>query len=97
MGEVQETQLPGVGVRHEFDTHRGDRVGVIVHRDDNVIEIQTEKERIAVEQSAIDETKSTDLSLMPDGLLTTLAPNQIRDLFGYLISTTQVDLPIESE
>ncbi len=33
MPEVQETKLPGVGVRHEFDTHTGDRVGVIVHRD----------------------------------------------------------------
>ena len=33
MAEVQETQLPGVGVRHEFDTETGDRVGVIVHRD----------------------------------------------------------------
>jgi TrkA domain protein len=33
MAEVQETKLPGVGVRHEFDTDSGDRVGVIVHRD----------------------------------------------------------------
>ncbi len=33
MIEVQETHLPGVGVRHEFDTHGGERVGVIVHRD----------------------------------------------------------------
>lgn len=33
MAEVQETHLPGVGVRHEFDTDTGDRIGVIVHRD----------------------------------------------------------------
>ena len=33
MAEVQETHLPGVGVRHEFDTDTGERVGVIVHRD----------------------------------------------------------------
>ena len=33
MAEVQETKLPGVGVRHEFDTDTGERVGVIVHRD----------------------------------------------------------------
>ncbi len=33
MREVSETQLPGVGVRHEFDTDTGTRVGVIVHRD----------------------------------------------------------------
>lgn len=30
---VTETQLPGVGVRHEFETESGRRVGVIVHRD----------------------------------------------------------------
>ncbi len=33
MAEVQETHLPGVGVRHEFDTETGERVGVLVHRD----------------------------------------------------------------
>ncbi|MEZ5227878.1 MAG: hypothetical protein R2710_14735 [Acidimicrobiales bacterium] len=33
MSEVRETRLPGVGVRHEFDTEAGDRVGVVVHRD----------------------------------------------------------------
>lgn len=33
MGDVQETKLPGVGVRHEFDTDTGERVGVLVHRD----------------------------------------------------------------
>lgn len=32
MARVEETQLPGVGVRHEFDTETGQRVGVIVHR-----------------------------------------------------------------
>ena len=32
MGDVRETVLPGVGVRHEFTTAEGDRVGVLVHR-----------------------------------------------------------------
>jgi TrkA domain protein len=32
MAEVSETKLPGVGVRHDFVTEDGDRVGVIVHR-----------------------------------------------------------------
>lgn len=31
--EIFETSLPGVGVRYEFDTKRGRRVGVLVHRD----------------------------------------------------------------
>lgn len=32
MADVTETVLPGVGVRHEFTTEDGDRVGVLVHR-----------------------------------------------------------------
>ncbi len=29
---VTETQLPGVGVRHEFTTAEGERIAVVVHR-----------------------------------------------------------------
>lgn len=32
MTQVEETQLPGVGVRHDFVTRRGERVGMITHR-----------------------------------------------------------------
>ena len=32
MAEVTETQLPGVGVRHDFTTSEGERVGVLSHR-----------------------------------------------------------------
>ncbi|MDY7100194.1 MAG: TrkA C-terminal domain-containing protein [Actinomycetota bacterium] len=32
MSDVTETPLPGVGVRHEFTTASGERVGVISHR-----------------------------------------------------------------
>lgn len=32
MPDVTETQLPGVGVRYEFTTDSGERVGVIAHR-----------------------------------------------------------------
>jgi TrkA domain protein len=32
MADIEETQLPGVGVRHDFVTRAGDRLGVITHR-----------------------------------------------------------------
>lgn len=32
MTEIQETKLPGVGVRHDFVTQVGDRIGMISHR-----------------------------------------------------------------
>ena len=31
--EVFETALPGVGIRYDFETAAGDRLGVVVHRD----------------------------------------------------------------
>jgi len=32
MPEIEETKLPGVGVRHEFTTAAGERVAVLTHR-----------------------------------------------------------------
>lgn len=32
MPEIEETPLPGVGVRHEFRTEEGERVAVVTHR-----------------------------------------------------------------
>lgn len=32
MPRIEETQLPGVGLRHDFVTRAGDRIGVITHR-----------------------------------------------------------------
>jgi len=32
MTEIQETRLPGVGVRHDFVTKAGDRLGMITYR-----------------------------------------------------------------
>ncbi|HMR67165.1 MAG TPA: cation:proton antiporter regulatory subunit [Anaerolineae bacterium] len=31
MAEIHETTLPGVGIRHDFETKAGDRLGVISH------------------------------------------------------------------
>ena len=33
--KIEETQLPGVGVRHEFSTDAGERIGVITHHAGN--------------------------------------------------------------
>ena len=32
MGNVEQTRLPGVGIRHEFETRGRRRIGVIAHR-----------------------------------------------------------------
>lgn len=33
MSDVQHTELPGVGDRHDFVTEAGDRIGIVTHRD----------------------------------------------------------------
>lgn len=35
MSKVQETSLPGIGVRHEFATKGGERLGILNHRTGN--------------------------------------------------------------
>jgi TrkA domain protein len=32
MPDIQETHLPGVGIRHDFETESGARIGMITHR-----------------------------------------------------------------
>jgi TrkA domain protein len=32
MSEIREVRLPGLGIRHEFTTQEGERVGVVSHR-----------------------------------------------------------------
>ena len=33
MAQIEETRLPGIGIRHEFATAAGARIGVITYRD----------------------------------------------------------------
>jgi TrkA domain protein len=58
MTEVTETQLPGVGVRHEFSTTSGERLAVLSHR--------TGRREIAVYDRADPDKCSTVLHLSPD-------------------------------
>ena len=41
----------------------------------------------------VDELIASEKSMMPDGMLSTLTDNQIRDLLVYLASEDQVALP----
>jgi TrkA domain protein len=58
MTEVTETQLPGVGVRHEFVTGAGERVAVLSHR--------TGRREIALYDRADPDSCTTVLHLNPD-------------------------------
>lgn len=66
--------------------------GVVVTKTDRTTTIQTQKEQLVLNRSDIDEVVQQDVSLMPDGLLKQLTDEQIRDLFTYLSTRTQVPI-----
>ena len=68
MTEVTETQLPGVGVRHEFRTAAGERLAVLSRR--------TGRREIAVYDRADPDACTTVLHLSRDETRT------LRDLLG---------------
>ncbi len=50
-------------------------------------------EKLTLERAEVASIESSTLSLMPEGLLDSLKPEQARDLIGYLMHQTQVPLP----
>jgi putative membrane-bound dehydrogenase-like protein len=58
--------------------------------------LQTATERLTLNRADIEEIRESDLSLMPDGLLDVLGPDQVRDLVAYLMAPQQVPLPADA-
>ena len=67
--------------------------GLVGNQEGATLSVQTPTEKLAISRADIDEIRPSELSLMPEGLLDTLPPREIRDLIGYLMSPTQVPLP----
>jgi putative heme-binding domain-containing protein len=62
--------------------------GFLVERDEKVLVLRgPDGQNVTLEQANVSEMKSAGLSLMPEGLLDGLTPQQVRDLFAYLRST----------
>ncbi len=66
--------------------------GLIVETTEKTLTIQTQQDRVVVPRSEIEETKNSQSSLMPEGLLQNLSDEQIRNLAAYLMSTEQAPL-----
>ncbi len=67
--------------------------GLVTSENDKVISIQTATEALTLAKDSVVERKITEKSPMPDGVLDTLSPDQVRNLIGYLSHPTQVALP----
>lgn len=60
--------------------------GVILQQNDRVVVLQTKDERLSLDRRQIEEIAPQNASLMPEGLLNTLTPEQIVALTAYLQS-----------
>ncbi len=67
--------------------------GLVTEETDRTISVQTATELLTFDKDSIQSRKITEKSPMPDGLLDTLSPEQVRDLIGYLQHPSQVSLP----
>jgi len=71
--------------------------GIIREQTETSLVIQTANERIIVPREDVEAIKPSSTSMMPEGLLEQLSPREVRDLFAYLASTSQVPLPPEGK
>lgn len=67
--------------------------GVITAKNDKTLTLITQTDTLTIERSSIAALKESKQSLMADGLLQPLSPEQIRELFAYLMTRAQVPLP----
>jgi putative membrane-bound dehydrogenase-like protein len=67
--------------------------GLVEEETANAITIQTVTERVVVPANEILERTRSTVSMMPDGLLQTLTPEQVLDLVAYVTGKSQVPLP----
>ena len=70
--------------------------GILRSQSEQTLTLQTPTEKLVLNRADVETIKPTPLSLMPDGLLDPLTPTEIRDLFAYLMSSSQVPLSSEA-
>jgi hypothetical protein len=63
---------------------------MIREQNDRALTLQTPNERIVLPREDIEEIRPSQVSMMPEGQLERLSPEEVRDLFSYLASPAQV-------
>ena len=67
--------------------------GVIPEQTERTLTVQTPAERLTIERTQIVKQAQLPMSLMPEGLLTALGDENVKNLIAYLMSNGQVELP----
>jgi len=71
--------------------------GILQEQTDSAVTIQTANERLVLSREDIDVMKPSPVSMMPEGMLSKLSREQVRDLIVYLAAPDQVALPQGAE
>ncbi len=66
--------------------------GLVVEETAAAVTVQTVNEKVIVPRNEIEARATSQVSMMPDGLLENLTSDQIRDLIGYVSGLHQVPL-----
>lgn len=67
--------------------------GLVRSPTEKTITLQSQNEAVVLPRSEIEQVVPSPLSLMPEGQLDALSPDEVRDLFAYLMKKVQVPLP----
>jgi len=67
--------------------------GVIPEQTERTLVVQTPAERLMIERTQIVKQEQLPVSLMPEGLLTALGDENVKNLIAYLMSNGQVEMP----
>jgi putative membrane-bound dehydrogenase-like protein len=70
--------------------------GIVRSQNGRTLTLQTPNELLVLDRGEIEGVKPTTSSLMPEGLLESLQPAEVRDLFAYLSGRVQAPLPAGS-
>lgn len=65
--------------------------GLLTNEDERSLTLATQQETFTIPAEEVIDRRTSPNSTMPEGLLEQMTPQQIRDLFAYLQSTSQVD------
>jgi putative heme-binding domain-containing protein len=67
--------------------------GMVTANNDRTVTFRTLTETVALERADIAKSEVQNVSMMPEGLLQAYTPEQVKDLFAYLMGRNQVPLP----
>ncbi len=64
--------------------------GLVVGESENAVTIQTPNDKVVIPANEIEQRVASGVSMMPEGMLQRLTPDEVRDLFAYLSGPDQV-------